>query len=39
MAIRTPLGGTGGRSDATITTMLQSNDPDLINKANKYIAQ
>jgi hypothetical protein len=39
MAIRTPLGGTGGISDATINTMLQSNDPDLINKANEYIAQ
>jgi hypothetical protein len=39
MAIRTPLGGTGGISDATINTMLQSGDRDLINKANEYIAQ
>ena len=39
MAIMTPLGGTGGISDATINTMLQSGDRDLINKANEYVAQ
>ena len=41
MAIRTPLGGTGGISDATINTMLQSNDPDLINNGygNKILKE
>lgn len=38
MAITTPLKGTGGISDATINTMLQSGDPDLIKEANKYVA-
>ncbi len=39
MAIITPLGGTGGISDATINTMLQSGDPGLVKQANEYIAQ
>ena len=38
MAIISPLGGTGGISDATINAMLQSGDKDLIKKANEYIA-
>ena len=38
MAIISPLAGTGGISDATINTMLQSGDPNLIKQANEYIA-
>ena len=37
MAIISPLGGTGGISDATINAMLQSGDLDLIKQANEYL--